>query len=310
MKTSLKYLLVVLVLLAIAIPMGAYHTDVYRKLLLWSALALSFNFLFGISGQLALSHFTFYGLGAYAIVILSHQVGLPLPLAAMGASALCIVVSAAVAIPATRLEGFYLALATLALAQLVTVLLNEGGALTGGSNGLANYGVPSVLGFRLEGMNLTAAVILLLVLTFGLLRRLDRSQFGRACRAVRDDPAAASAMGIDVSRTKIAAYMLASCLAAAAGMCYAFVDRNVNPAAFGIEYGFLLLFAVIVGGVGSQWGAIFGGVLVFVLPLFLAPLIGHYHALIFGIVVVLIMLLEPRGLVGVWLRARSARRSS
>lgn len=310
MSKSIPYLLAILVLIAVAIPLGAYQTDVYRKLLLWIAMALSFNFLFGVAGQLALSHFTFYGLGAYSIVILNTQAGVPLPLAMPIAIAICALIALAVAIPSTRLTGFFLALATLALAQLVTVLLSEGGDLTGGANGLANYPVPVVLGLRLEGLTFTGLLALLLVATFGALQLLNNSYFGRACRAVRDDPAAAAAMGIDIARTKVMAYTIASVMAAMAGMCYAYVDRNVNPASFGIDYAFLLLFSVIVGGVGKPWGAVLGAVLVFLLPLYLSPLIGHYHALVFGIVVVLIMLLEPRGLIGLGDRIRRARRST
>ncbi|QNP48984.1 branched-chain amino acid ABC transporter permease [Diaphorobacter aerolatus] len=304
MKTSIRYFCLLLVLVVIAIPMGPYQTDVYRKLLIWVSMALSFNFLFGVAGQLAFSHFTFYGLGAYSVVILSYQAGLPVSVAAVLALVLCALIALAVAIPSTRLTGFYLALATLALAQLVTVLQHEGGSLTGGANGLANYPVPSVFGIRAEGLPFTAVIAVLLLGTVAALRALDRSYFGRACRAVRDDPNTAAAMGIDVVRTKVVAYMATSVMAAAAGMCYAFVDRNVNPAAFGVEYSFLLLFAVVVGGVGSMWGAIIGAVLVFALPLYLAPVIGHYHVLVFGVVVVLIVLLEPRGLIGLGQRLK------
>ncbi|WP_423454728.1 branched-chain amino acid ABC transporter permease [Ottowia sp. VDI28] len=304
---ALAYLLAIVLLVAVTLPLGTYQTDVYRKLLLWIAMALGFNFLFGIAGQLAFSHFSFYGLGAYAVVILWTQAGWPFPVAVAGALILCCTVALAVAIPATRLHGFYLALATLALAQLVTMLLNEGGTLTGGANGLANYPAPSVLGLRLEGPLLTTLLVTVLVTTFAVLRRLDRGDFGRSCRAVRDDPAAAAAMGIDVVRTKVAAFVLTGVFAALAGMCYAFVDRNVNPAAFDIEYAFQLLFAVVIGGVGRQWGAIAGAVLVYLLPLILSPLIGHYHALVFGMAVVLIMLLEPRGLAGIWQRLRAGR---
>lgn len=300
MRSLAAFLLAALVLSAIAFMLGSYQTDVYRKLLLWMTLALGYNFLFGIAGQVAFSHFTFYGIGAYAMVILLFQVGLPLPLAIVAGVVVCVVLALVVAIPATRLEGFYLALATLAFAQLFIVVLNEGGSVTGAAGGLANYRLPDVLGMRVTGPWYTVVIVFLLLGTLAVLWRLDRSWFGRACRAVRDDPQAAQAMGINVTTTRILAYALTSALAGVAGMVYAFVDNTVNPPIFGLENAFLLLFMVIVGGSGRHAGALIGAALLYLLPFVLSPLIGHHHALVFGVVMVAVVLFQPKGLIGVW----------
>jgi len=299
-KALAGYLLAALVLSALAFVLGSYQTDVYRKLLLWITLALGYNFLFGIAGQVAFSHFAFYGIGAYAILILLFQVGLPLPLAILVGIAVCVVLSLLVAIPATRLEGFYLALATLAFAQLFVVVLNEGRSITGGTGGLANYRLPDVFGVRITGPWYTVVIVLLMLGTLALLWRLDKSWFGRACRAVRDDAQAAQAMGVNVARTKIIAYAITSALAGVAGMVYAFVDNTVSPVTFGLENVFQLLFMVIVGGSGRHAGAIVGAVLLYLLPVFLSPLIGHHHALVFGLVMVAVVLFQPKGLIGIW----------
>jgi branched-chain amino acid transport system permease protein len=287
-------------LAALPFFLGSYHNDVYRKLLLWVTLALGYNFLFGICGQVAFSHFAFYGIGAYGVVILLFQVGLPLPIAILLALLICVILALIVAIPATRLEGFYLALVTLALAQLFIVLLNEGGTVTGGAGGIANYRLPPIFGTRISGPAYTLVIVALLMLTLALLWRLDRSWFGRACRAVRDNPEAAAAMGVDVARTKVIAFTLTSALAGMAGMVYAFVDNTVNPPIFGLENAFLILFMVIVGGAGRHAGAIIGAVLLFLLPFWLSPVVGHHHQLIFGALVVGAILLWPKGLVGIW----------
>jgi branched-chain amino acid transport system permease protein len=284
--------------------MGSYYNDVYRKLLLWVTLALGYNFLFGIGGQVAFSHFAFYGVGAYSIVIFLFQFNLPFPLAIALGIVLCVLVALAVAIPSTRLEGFYLALATLALAQLFIVVLNEGGAVTGGTGGLANYRLPPVFGVSIAGPWYTVVIVALLLATFALLWRLDRSWFGRACRAVRDNPEAAAAMGVNVARTKVIVFTLTSALAGVAGMVYAFVDNTVNPPIFGLENAFLILFMVIVGGAGRHAGAVIGAVLLFLMPFVLSPLIGHHHVLVFGILVVAAILLQPRGLIGLYDRVR------
>ena len=300
MKQWLGFLAAAIVLSVIGFMLGSYQTDVYRKLLLWVTLALSYNFLFGIAGQVAFSHFTFYGIGAYAIVILIFQAGLPLPLAVLAGVAICIALALVVAIPATRLEGFYLALATLAFAQLFIVVLDEGGKVTGSAGGLANYQLPAVLGVKVSGPWYTMVIVLLMLGTLAILWRLDRSWFGRACRAVRDDSEAAQAMGVNVARTRIIAYTVTSALAGIAGMVYAFVDNTVNPPIFGLQNSFLLLFMVIVGGSGRHAGAIIGAVLLYLLPLLLSPLIGHHHALVFGVFMVAVVLFQPKGLIGLW----------
>jgi branched-chain amino acid transport system permease protein len=287
--------------------LGNYHNDVYRKLLLWITLALGYNFLFGICGQVAFSHFAFYGIGAYSIVILLFQLGLPLPLAIALGVVVCALIALIIAVPSTRLEGFYLALVTLALAQLFIVLLNEGGEVTGGTGGIANYRLPPVLGFSLAGPAYTLVIVALLAGTLALLWRLDRSWFGRACRAIRDNPEAAAARGVNVARTKVIVFTLTSTLAGIAGMVYAFVDNTVNPPIFGLESAFLLLFMVIVGGAGRHAGAVIGAVLLFLLPFWLSPVVGHHHQLVFGALVVAAILLQPKGLIGIWDRLRHAR---
>lgn len=300
MMAAARGLGILVLLSGAAFFMSDYHNDVYRKMLLWVALALSYNFLFGICGQVSFSHFAFYGIGAYSVVILLFQLQVPLPLAVVSGVLVCVLVALAVAIPSTRLEGFYLALATLALAQLFVVVLNEGGAVTGGTGGIANYRLPDIFGVRLRGPWYTAVIVLLVLGTYAVLLRLDRSWFGRACRAVRDNPEAAAAMGVNVARTKVIVFTLTSALAGVAGMVYAFVDNTVNPPIFGIDNAFLLLFMVIVGGSGRHAGAVIGAVLLFLLPFFLSPLVGHHHVLVFGVLVVAAILFQPRGLIGMF----------
>lgn len=277
-----------------------YELDLYRKLLFWVALALSYNFLFGIAGQMALSHFAFAGIGAYTVVVLLTQADLGLGLAVVAALLLAAVLAFIVSFAATRLEGFYLALATLAFAQLLTVVLDEGGSLTGGTGGLTSYSFPTVFGLRITGPWYALVMVAVFLGTLAILLRIDRSWFGRACRAVRDNSEAAAAMGVDVARTKIIVFTLTSVMAAAAGMVYAFFDNTVNPPVFGLGNAFLLLFMVIVGGSGSHAGAIIGAVLLKLSQDILEPIVGPYHALGFGILVVAAILFQPKGLIGAW----------
>jgi branched-chain amino acid transport system permease protein len=283
---------------AIAFALGGYATDVYRKMLIWIALALSFNFLFGIAGQVAFSHFAFAGIGAYAIVILTFKLGLPFALAFVLAIILSAALALLVAIPATRLEGFYLALATLAFSQLVLVVLSEGGDLTGGTGGIAGYQLPAFFGVSIRGPWYTVLLVLLIAFTLWFLQKIDRSYFGRACRAVRDNAAAAAAMGVDAARVKILAFTVTSTLAGLAGIGYAFVDNVINPPVFGLENMFLLLFMVIVGGTGRPAGAVIGTVFLYLAPFVLEPLVGPGFLVVFGLLVVVTILFRPDGLAG------------
>jgi branched-chain amino acid transport system permease protein len=314
MVALLRWLGGAVALCVIPFLLQPYELDLYRKLLFWVALALSYNFLFGIAGQMALSHFAFAGIGAYAVVILMTQAGMPLGVAILLALVLAAVLAYIVSFAATRLEGFYLALATLAFAQLLIVVLNEGGALTGGMSGLTSYKLPPIFGLTIDGAWKAIIMVVVVLGTLWILLRIDRSWFGRACRAIRDNSDAAAAMGVDVARTKIIAFTGTSVMAAAAGMVYAFFDNTVNPPVFGIENAILLLFMVIVGGSGSHLGAVIGAVLLKLSQDFLEPIVGHYHALGFGIIVVVAILIQPKGLVGMWdqLRARrvAARRKA
>ena len=287
---------------ALAFMLGGYATDVYRKMLIWVALALSYNFLFGIAGQVAFSHFAFAGVGAYTEVILAHKLGVPFGLAVVLAIAMCVLLAFIVALPSTRLEGFYLALATLAFSQLVIVVINEGGNITGGTGGIANYRLPDFFGITIRGPWYTIVLVLLVAFTLWVLRRLDRSVFGRACRAVRDNSVAAAAMGIDVRRTKVIAFTLTSTLAGIAGIAYAYVDNVINPPVFGLDNVFLLLFMIIVGGSGRHLGAIVGAVLLYLAPFVLEPIVGHGFLVVFGLLVVLAVLFRPDGLVGLFSR--------
>jgi branched-chain amino acid transport system permease protein len=309
-RGALAWLAGAAVLVAIAFLVGGYSADLYRKLLLTASLALAFNFLFGVAGQVAFSQVAFYGLGAYSITILWAVYHWPFPLALVATVVVCTLVALAVAIPANRLEGFYLALATLAFAQLFVVLLLQGGSFTGGPNGLSGFKSPEIFGVKLAGRNYIFLGIALLLGTLAVLRNLDRSYFGRACRAIRDNPEAAAAMGVNVARTRIIVFTLTSTLSALAGVVYAFADNYVNPNVFNLNDMFILFFMVVIGGSGRHDGAIIGATVLFLLPEALGDFIGRRHLLLYGLFVVLAILFWPKGLAGVLdaVRARLAGR--
>jgi branched-chain amino acid transport system permease protein len=287
------------VLIALALKLNGYDADIFKKMLLVATLALSFNFLYGIAGQIAFSHVAFYGVGAFAVTILAVSFGLPVWLSVIITLVLCVIVAIVVAVPTTRLEGFYLSLGTVAFAQLFQVLLVQGGDLTGGPSGLYGFNSPKVFGFAIAGRPYALVIVALFLLTYRVLVRLDRSWFGRACRAVQDNPQAATAMGIDVARTKLLAFVITSVLAGVAGIVYAFLDNYVSPYVFNLDLMFEILFMVIIGGAGRHMGAIIGAFVLFLAPELLGGLGAHY-LLFYGLLMVVCIMFAPRGLIGLF----------
>lgn len=292
------------ILVIMALTLDGYTADLFRKLLLTATLCVGFNFLFGIAGQVAFSHIAFYGIGAYGVVVLGFQLGAFLPLAIIGSVVICGIIALIVAIPSTRLEGFFLALATLAFAQLFSVVLLQGGDVTGGPQGLSGYAAPDYFGLPSGGGGYTLVIVAVFLATLAILVRLDHSWFGRACRAIRDNPATAAAMGVDVFRTKVAAFTLTNTLAGVAGIAYAFTDNYLSPLVFGLEPMFMLLFMIVVGGTGRHAGAVLGAALLFLAPEVLEEWTGRHYMLGFGVLVVVAILFQPTGLMGLWDGAR------
>jgi len=297
MQQRLLWTIIIVFLASLCFVLGGYWADIYRKMLLVITLCVGFNFLFGVAGQIAFSHIAFYGIGAYSVVIFSSILGWPLPLAIFGAIALCGVIAIIVAFPASRLEGFYLALATLAFAQLFNVVIVQGGDVTGGPQGLSGFGQQDYFGFSFTDQSYTLVIVVLFLGTLLIITRLENSWFGRACRAVHDSPEAAEAMGVDVLFIKVAAFTLTSVLAGVAGVAYAFIDNYVNPLVFSLEPMFQLLFMIVLGGIGRTSGAIIGAIVIFLAPEIFEEWVGRYYILGVGVLVVLSILLLPKGVV-------------
>lgn len=286
-------------LVMLALTLTGYPADLFKKWLLVACLAMGFHFLFGVSGQVAFSQGVFYGLGAYLVILLTVKAGWPLPLAFIATLLAAILVAFAVAIPTIRLEGFYLALATMALAQLFEVVLVQAASITGGADGLYGFSDRSIAGISLTGANYALVLVGLFVFTYFVVSRLGASRFGRKCRAVRDNPVAAQAMGIDIVRVRVIAFVVTSVLASLTGVGYAFLDNYISPYVFGLEIAFLVFFMVIIGGSDSLAGALLGATLLFFAPEAIGAVVDKGHKLLFGVLMVLAVIYRPRGLVSI-----------
>lgn len=271
----------------------------------------SLNMLMGFSGQISLSHGAFYGLGAYASGVLSARYGLSPWLGLPAAMLLSAAAALVIGLPALRLRGHYLAMATLGFNAIMTVLFYELVPLTGGADGLS--GIPAISLFGLSlGTDFrffyfawaVAGVVLLLLLN------LIDSRVGRALRALSTSELAANSMGVDTYRYKLQVFVLTAVMAAVAGVLFAHFNNFVTPESFGYFGSVLMVVMVAVGGTGQFWGGVLGALMLSVLPELLRSIDGlaatlkiHIDAsaaeiLVFGLSMILVLLFFPRGLAG------------
>jgi branched-chain amino acid transport system permease protein len=270
--------------------------------------------LVGYTGLVSLGHAAFIAIGAYAQAWLLQN-GWPFPVALVGAALLTAATGAAVALPATRMTGIYLAVATLAFAVIVEQVIVHWVSVTGGFRGMA---VPRA---ELLGLDLGAPAAfywLCLAVLIGCLllaRNLLRSPSGRAMTAVRDSELSAESMGIHLVRTKTLAFTISAGFTGLAGALFAHKIGYLAPDAFTLQLSILLLLMVVVGGLGSLHGVIYGALFIGLLPQVLAvvrdrapPEIAQLPGLeagVFGLILVLMLIYEPLGIYGRWLKVRA-----
>lgn len=280
----------------------AYHVLV--MMCLYAILATSFNIVVGMAGLFALSHAAFYAIGAYTTAILTVRLGLPFPIPLLIGAALTSAIGCAAAVPALRVGGHYLVVMTLALQVILIDVLRNMQDLTGGPDGLS--GVPNLVlfGWRLStpGRFLILAAVMA-VLCVWIAWRTERSPFGRALRAVRENDLAAASVGKDVVAMKLKAFALSAGLAAVAGSLLAQYIGFVGPQSFTVDETIFILGMVILGGTGNTFGAALGAIVLVALPealkfLALPPATADMmRNVLYGVVLILILRVRPLGLL-------------
>jgi branched-chain amino acid transport system permease protein len=254
------------------------------------------NLLIGYAGQISLGHAGFFGLGAYGSAILSSKYGVPplvsLPVAVLGVSILAWLVGK----PVLRLRGHYLAMATLGLGIIVSVVLANEDRITGGPDGMA---VPPVkIGeWAITGEGTWYWIVGgALIATVWLAQNLIDSPRGRAWRALHGSEVAAAAAGIDPARHKLAAFVISAALAAFAGALTAHYSGFITPSKASFLHSIELVTMVVFGGMASTFGAVVGAAVLTTLPQFLT-VFKEYEMVLLGAVMMLTMIFMPRGLV-------------
>jgi branched-chain amino acid transport system permease protein len=288
--------------------LDGYHEGIVSDVAIYFIAILGLNILTGYTGQISIGHGAFMMIGGYTTVIMSHDhhtnLIATLPLAALVSFGCGLLVG----LPALRLSGVYLALATFALAVSVPQLPLKFSKFLGGSNGLQTDHTVShlwlyVVSWSCAGIAFVAAWLLL------------RGRIGRAFRSVRDSEVAAVSSGVSLPIYKTFAFGVSAAYAGVAGSLFVLATNGfAQPNEFGILLSLKILIGAAVAGLGSLWGLAVGAVFVGLLPEISSsvPLLGPAHGqdLVFGLVVILVMLLLPNGFAGLLARVQAAIKSS
>jgi branched-chain amino acid transport system permease protein len=304
---GLLVLALVLAVLPLVLP-NAFYVDVAIRIALNAIVVIGINLLMGYTGQISLGHAGFYGLGAYASAGLTTHFNWP-PLAALAAGAVATGLLAwAMARPILKLKGHTLAMATLGLGIIISIVINNEAQWTGGPDGIS---VPS---FSVAGMTVAGesswyvvAAVLLLVMTWLALNLID-SPVGRALQAIHGSEIAARVAGVDTTKFKVRVFVLSAVVASIAGSISAHYIGFITPGMAGFFHSIELVTMVVVGGMASIFGSIIGAALLTVLPQLLQTFEG-WEVVVFGVILMATMIFLPRGLVPSIARRLRARRS-
>jgi len=293
---------------------SSYWLDVLNRIAIASIAAIGLNILTGFTGQISLGNAAFLAVGAYATAAMTTRAGLPFVVTIPLAGALTSLVGMVFGVPSLRLKGLYLAMATLAAHFIVEFVSTHWDSMTGGVNGIS---VPAAsLGpLALDSdAKLFYLVIPLAALLTLFAKNLFRTRIGKAFVAIRDQDISAEVIGVRVFKYKLLSFGVSSFYVGVAGSLLAYQARIISPENFPITLAIDQLGMIIIGGLGSLQGSIFGAVFITLLPELLRLVTGELSAQfpaltalfaplrtgLFGLVIVLFLIFEPDGLAARW----------
>jgi branched-chain amino acid transport system permease protein len=274
-----------------------YYLGVLVVIAIHSIIALGLDLLMGYAGQISLGHASFYGLGAYITGVLSAHWHWP-PIAGLAVALPTVALIAwLIGVPTLKLHGHYLAMATLGFGIIVFIFFNELGGLTGGPSGLIGIEPMNLFGMTFNSDRewyFLSVIFLLVVLLLSI--NVVRSRVGRALRAIHGSEVASGVLGVNISRYKVGIFVLSALYAALAGWLYAHYITFISPSSFTFMFSVKLVTMVVIGSLGSLWGAIFGAALLTSLPELLY-VFHNYETLVFGTILIVVMIFMPMGLM-------------
>ena len=284
-------------------------------MLIYAIVGLGLMLLSGFTGQFSLGHAAFLGVGAYTQAVLTNA-GLPFVAALLAAALLAAAVGVVVGLPALRVKGIYLAIATLAFGFIVEEVFARWERVTGGNAGI-HIEAPELFGWKLESgrpRSTSSAWPSRCVATLAILNLL-RAPTGRAFVAIRDSEISAQSMGIHLARYKTLSFAISAALAGLAGALYAHKLKFISPDQFDVLQSIDLVLMIVVGGLGSVHGAFLGAIFLIMMPQAIAVAkdvlparrrqAPGLQATVYGLVLIGFVLFEPLGLYGRWLKLRT-----
>jgi len=291
---------------------------------IYAIAAIGLNLLIGYTGQISLGHGAFFGVGAYAAAILSTKANFPFLIAVPAAGLITALVGMIFGMPSVRLKHLYLCIATLAGQFILEYVFVQWESLTEGADGII---VTEVTLFGLDLGNDRAFYYVIFV-CFAVMTcmavNLVRTRYGRAFIAIRDNDQAAEGMGIPVFLYKLLSFAISSFYAGFAGALYAYYMMSINPEPFNLWLSIEYIAMIIIGGLGSIPGSVFGTVFIIVLNEVLSHITGFLmnvspsiggaitiaplREFVYGLAIVLFIIFEPRGLAEIWRIVRSSFR--
>jgi branched-chain amino acid transport system permease protein len=258
----------------------------------WIALAGSWNLISGLTGYVSFGHVAFFGIGAYTGAILITQHGWPWPLAAAAAGVAGAALALLIGWPCLRLKGPYFAIAMLGLNEVLRALVSYFEGLTGGGSGLS---LPTLDATR----PIYYAMGLLAALVVGVTYLIVTSRFGLRLMTIREDEVAAEAMGIDTFRHKLYAFLLSAVGPGVAGALTARDHGYIEPiSVFPLAMTVTMIVMVLFGGKGTVWGPVLGAVVLFIAQEMVWARYPYVHPMLFGAIIVAVVLVMPRGVLG------------
>jgi branched-chain amino acid transport system permease protein len=300
-------------LLAAPFMAGEYLMSQLHFICIYSIVGLGLMLLVGFTGQISLGHAAFLGIGAYTEALLQAK-GVPFAVSLPCAALMSALFGWILGLPALRLKGIYLAMATFAFNIVVVEVLARWESLTAGNSGLHVKAV-DLFGFKMDGdASFYYLCLGLAVLSVLGVMNLLRSPTGRAFVAIRDSEISASCMGVNLATYKTLSFALSAALTGIAGALYAHKVSFISPEQFTLLQSIELVTIVILGGIGFVHGAVLGAAFVIVLPQMISLAKDYLpstvatsglQAIVFGLVLIGFIIFEPLGLYGRWLKIRT-----
>ena len=315
-KLSKKFMLAGLaVILSLIFPILFSNNDYIIRVGVFSEiyvlLAISLNLISGVAGQISMGHVAFYALGAYASALLSTKAGWPFWLCMIGAIVVSAIGGVVIGVPSLRLQGGYLAIISIGFAEVVRLTLLNWISFTRGALGIVNIARPEFFGITFNtNTQFWYLILVFIFVSYFILQNLIQSRFGRNLKAIKNDEIAAEAMGINVYRHKVTAFVISAAIAGIAGSLFAHYMLYIAPANFTSDQSTINQSMVVLGGQGSMPGAVIAAIVLTALPEALRDF-SKYRMLVYGFLLIVIMLSKTTAWgetrLGLWLSQKFHR---